>query len=206
MGESPIFYQLDEQSRQNKPDENLQWNAGKGDNLLREAITEAELKTGNPSQNEGWKCYGGYMNQDHRKKIALVLSTLIIVFSQNTEAGKNDRPNITKPQGSIDVLVKKLSEKYDFDFKNEGQQISPEKLDSYKLLGLNFFKINQELYAKRNYGSYAFKVRFDVQGHIYIKNKYYNLVISSKPNGKIYYTEYDKNSKKIKFGTREGLI
>jgi hypothetical protein len=36
---------------------NLQWNASAGDRLLREAITEAGLKTGDPASNEGWKCY-----------------------------------------------------------------------------------------------------------------------------------------------------
>jgi len=36
---------------------NLQWNWHKGDILLREAITEAGLKLGNPRNNEGWQCY-----------------------------------------------------------------------------------------------------------------------------------------------------
>jgi uracil-DNA glycosylase len=37
--------------------ENLQWNSHDGDKLLREAITEAGLKQGDPSLNEGWHCY-----------------------------------------------------------------------------------------------------------------------------------------------------
>jgi hypothetical protein len=37
--------------------ENLQWNCHDGDQLLREALTEAGLKTGVPSANSGWSCY-----------------------------------------------------------------------------------------------------------------------------------------------------
>lgn len=37
--------------------ENLQWNCHDGDQLLRESLTEAGLKTGNPSANSGWRCY-----------------------------------------------------------------------------------------------------------------------------------------------------
>lgn len=37
--------------------ENLQWNCTPGDWLLREALTEAGLKTGDPSANSGWRCY-----------------------------------------------------------------------------------------------------------------------------------------------------
>ena len=57
LGENPSLYQLEKQSRQSKSGENLQWNASKGDFLLRETITEAGLKDGDPFQNEGWKCY-----------------------------------------------------------------------------------------------------------------------------------------------------
>ena len=46
LGENPSLYQLEKQSRQSKSGENLQWNASKGDFLLRETITEAGLKTG----------------------------------------------------------------------------------------------------------------------------------------------------------------
>jgi len=37
--------------------ENLQWNSHDGDKLLRESITKAGLKQGDPSLNEGWNCY-----------------------------------------------------------------------------------------------------------------------------------------------------
>jgi len=37
--------------------ENLQWNSHDGDRLLREAITEAGLKFGNPETNQDWNCY-----------------------------------------------------------------------------------------------------------------------------------------------------
>jgi hypothetical protein len=37
--------------------ENLQWNSHDGDRLLRESITEAGLKSGDPASDEGWKCY-----------------------------------------------------------------------------------------------------------------------------------------------------
>jgi uracil-DNA glycosylase len=37
--------------------ENLQWNSHDGDRLLREAITEAGLKSGDPETNQDWNCY-----------------------------------------------------------------------------------------------------------------------------------------------------
>tara|TARA_R100000935_G_C2834543_1_gene167287 strand:+ start:493 stop:1128 length:636 start_codon:yes stop_codon:yes gene_type:complete len=37
--------------------ENLQWNSHDGDKLLREAITEAGLKTTSPEGNDKWSCY-----------------------------------------------------------------------------------------------------------------------------------------------------
>ena len=37
--------------------ENLQWNSHDGDRLLREAITEAGLKSGPPEAEGGWRCY-----------------------------------------------------------------------------------------------------------------------------------------------------
>jgi len=57
LGENPSLSQVDKQSKKTNLDENLQWNASAGDQLLREAITEAGLKSGNPENNEGWKCY-----------------------------------------------------------------------------------------------------------------------------------------------------
>ncbi|NTU45912.1 MAG: hypothetical protein HGA99_10445 [Chlorobiaceae bacterium] len=57
LGENPSLSQVDKQSRKENLNENLQWNASAGDQLLREAITEAGLKSGDPATNEGWKCY-----------------------------------------------------------------------------------------------------------------------------------------------------
>ena len=48
---------MDRQSKTLDCDINSQWNISLGDKLLRKAITEANLKTGEPFQNDGWKCY-----------------------------------------------------------------------------------------------------------------------------------------------------
>ena len=55
LGENPSLTQVIKQSKKQQLNENLQWNASAGDQLLREAITEANLKDGNPLKNEGWK-------------------------------------------------------------------------------------------------------------------------------------------------------
>ena len=57
LGENPSLIQLDRQSKTLDCDINSQWNISLGDKLLRKAITEANLKTGEPFQNDGWKCY-----------------------------------------------------------------------------------------------------------------------------------------------------
>ena len=57
LAENPSLSQIDKQAMKYDLNENLQWNASDGDRLLREAITEANLKTGDPKKNGGWKCY-----------------------------------------------------------------------------------------------------------------------------------------------------
>ena len=57
LAENPSLSQIDKQAMKYDLNENLQWNASDGDRLLREAITEAGLKAGDPKKNEGWKCY-----------------------------------------------------------------------------------------------------------------------------------------------------
>ena len=54
LGENPSLIQLDRQSKTLDCDINSQWNISLGDKLLRKAITEANLKTGEPFQNDGW--------------------------------------------------------------------------------------------------------------------------------------------------------
>ena len=57
LGENPSLTQMKKQLKNKQFDENLQWNASAGDNLLRESLTESGLKEGNPDLNEGWNCY-----------------------------------------------------------------------------------------------------------------------------------------------------
>jgi len=57
VAENPSLNQVLKQSKKQVLDNNLQWNASPGDQLLREAITEAGLKTGEVSEDKGWKCY-----------------------------------------------------------------------------------------------------------------------------------------------------
>lgn len=57
LGENPSLNQVGKQAKKSILDENLQWNASAGDHLLRDALTEAGLKTGDPSSNYGWTCY-----------------------------------------------------------------------------------------------------------------------------------------------------
>ncbi len=57
LAENPSLSQLDKQAMKPDLNENLQWNASEGDHLLREAITEAGLKAGDPKKDEGWTCY-----------------------------------------------------------------------------------------------------------------------------------------------------
>lgn len=54
LAENPSLKQILKQAGNLDLTENLQWNASPGDCLLREAITEANLKTGDPKKNEGW--------------------------------------------------------------------------------------------------------------------------------------------------------
>jgi hypothetical protein len=57
LGENPSLSQVNKQSKKSTFNENLQWNASAGDQLLREALTEAGLKKGDVSKNSGWACY-----------------------------------------------------------------------------------------------------------------------------------------------------
>lgn len=57
LAENPSLSRLEEKAEEGASNENDQWNASAGDCLLREAITEAGLKTGDPKENEGWECY-----------------------------------------------------------------------------------------------------------------------------------------------------
>lgn len=58
IGENPSLSGVEAVHRRSKTmSENLQWNSHDGDRLLREAIAEAGLKSGNPESDEGWKCY-----------------------------------------------------------------------------------------------------------------------------------------------------
>ena len=51
LAENPSLSQLDKQAMKHDLNENLQWNASEGDHLLREAITEAGLKAGDPKKD-----------------------------------------------------------------------------------------------------------------------------------------------------------
>ncbi len=68
LAENPSLKQILKQAGKFDLNENLQWNASPGDCLLREAITEANLKTGDPKKSEGWKCY--ISNVDKEPEIA----------------------------------------------------------------------------------------------------------------------------------------
>lgn len=58
IGENPSLRGVANVDKRNyDKTENLQWNNHDGDKLLREALTEAGLKHGDPSLNEGWGCY-----------------------------------------------------------------------------------------------------------------------------------------------------
>lgn len=58
VGENPSLAAVERiDRRESAKSENLQWNCHDGDRLLREALTEAGLKTGAPSANSGWRCY-----------------------------------------------------------------------------------------------------------------------------------------------------
>lgn len=57
VAENPSLNQVYKQARKTTLDSNLQWNASLGDKLLREAITEAGLKSGPATDDIGWNCY-----------------------------------------------------------------------------------------------------------------------------------------------------
>jgi hypothetical protein len=58
IGENPSMQGVENvDARNTVKDENLQWNSHEGDWLLRDALTECGLKTGNPRENVGWNCY-----------------------------------------------------------------------------------------------------------------------------------------------------
>lgn len=58
IGENPSLKSVIAVHRRSQTaSENLQWNSHDGDRLLRESITEAGLKSGDPASDEGWKCY-----------------------------------------------------------------------------------------------------------------------------------------------------
>lgn len=57
LGENPSKTQLEKESRKGNCTTNSQWNISPGDELLRKAISEADLKTGDPFTDGGWKCY-----------------------------------------------------------------------------------------------------------------------------------------------------
>ena len=92
LAENPSLSQLDKQAMKHDLNENLQWNASKGDCLLREAITDANLKTGDPKKNEGWKCY--ISNVDKEPDIA---------GKRNTEEEKR-RESVLLEKTSGDVV------------------------------------------------------------------------------------------------------
>ena len=68
LAENPSLSRLEEKAEKGASNENDQWNASAGDRLLRKAITEAGLKTGDPKKNEGWHCY--ISNVDKQPDIA----------------------------------------------------------------------------------------------------------------------------------------
>ncbi len=59
VAENPSLNAVKEvDSRYSEKTENLQWDYGADEcKLFRDAIAEANLKSGNPALNEGWKCY-----------------------------------------------------------------------------------------------------------------------------------------------------
>lgn len=58
IGENPSLAGVAAVHRRSRTmSENLQWNSHDGDRLLRESISEAGLKSGEPESDEGWKCY-----------------------------------------------------------------------------------------------------------------------------------------------------
>lgn len=58
IGENPSLTGVKNvDKRSTEKTENLQWNSHDGDKLLREAITEAGLKSGKVDVNEKWNCY-----------------------------------------------------------------------------------------------------------------------------------------------------
>jgi uracil-DNA glycosylase len=58
VGENPSLTGVENvHKRAARHSENLQWNSHDGDRLLREALTEAGLKEGQPQAPGGWKCY-----------------------------------------------------------------------------------------------------------------------------------------------------
>ncbi len=58
VGENPSLTAVrNVDKRSSEKSENLQWNSHDGDRLLREAITEAGLKSGRVEINENWNCY-----------------------------------------------------------------------------------------------------------------------------------------------------
>ena len=67
LAENPSLSQIDKQAMKYDLNENLQWNASAGDHLLREAITEAGLKAGDPKEDEGWKCYISNVDKEPEK-------------------------------------------------------------------------------------------------------------------------------------------
>ena len=68
LAENPSLSRLEEKAEKGASSQNDQWSESDGDHLLREAITEAGLKTGDPKKNEGWKCY--ISNVDKEPEIA----------------------------------------------------------------------------------------------------------------------------------------
>jgi hypothetical protein len=60
IGENPSLRSVNKdfkQYSQRERTENLQWNSNKGDWLLRESLSEAGFKGGDPFSNEGWNCF-----------------------------------------------------------------------------------------------------------------------------------------------------
>jgi hypothetical protein len=98
IAENPSLSQVFKQSRKTILNNNLQWNASPGDQLLREAITEAGLKTGIATNDEGWKCY-----------ITNVIKEPDIVTERNQ---KKREPDFWKEQAIIwqPVLQKQIAE------------------------------------------------------------------------------------------------
>ena len=80
LGENPSMKGVREvHERAVVHDENLQWNSHVGDKLLREAITEAGLKEGDPAANEGWHCF-----------ITNVIKAPEVVAERNAKKRKSD--------------------------------------------------------------------------------------------------------------------